>query len=138
MNDEMNPSANKSDAVITGRPRQSVAIHANTEDHRHSVRGEDLVVGFGREQREVGGRELRSHQHRFEPADDEKHERADDVAQSDRLVVHGREPTPERFWRFPQLRQPLLGREDSHCFIHDRAAICLHGSCSRLRCDFGA
>ena len=30
MNVKMKPSANSSDAVMTGRPRQSVAIQANT------------------------------------------------------------------------------------------------------------
>ncbi len=80
------------DQVVEERRRHR---HHEQEDHRDAVHREDLVVLIGVQQRVVGLGQLAADQQRLEPADDEEEERDEPVHQSDLLVVHRGEPTPE-------------------------------------------
>jgi hypothetical protein len=68
------------------------------EDHRRAVQGEQLVVMLAADQRVVRDRELRAHQQSLDAAEDEEHERQDQVHDPDLLVVGGQHPI-----------EPLLG-----------------------------
>ena len=62
------------------------------EHHHHAVRGEDLVVGLGREQVAARRGELQADQHREDAADQEEGRHRVEVQQRDALVVLGEEP----------------------------------------------
>ena len=68
------------------------------EDHRHAMRGEELVVLLGCEQALFGTGELHPHDERFETSQRQEGECGDDVAYADLLVVHRRQE-PRKTWR---------------------------------------
>jgi hypothetical protein len=56
------------------------------------VHGEELVVGVGAHELQLGAGQLGAHDQREPAADAEEAERGDDVQQADPLVVHGDDP----------------------------------------------
>ncbi len=66
--------------------------HADEEDHRGAVHGEEAVEGLRGDEVVVGDEKLDAHQYGFNAGDDKEDEGVADVHQADLLMVDGRNP----------------------------------------------
>ena len=73
--------------------------HADEEDHRGAVHGEEAVEGLRGDEVVVGDEKLDAHQHGFNAGDDKEDEGVADVHQADLLMVDGGNPVVQHLSR---------------------------------------